>query len=136
MFRSLKALKDMSSRFDDVVLVIIGSTRNDDDKRLQEGLAKEALSLGLGDSVRFEVNQPYGVLQRYMASALIGLHTMWNEHFGISVVEMMAAGMVVIAHNSGGPLMDIISPPSVGTTKIDKCTTGELACCSLLDQRC
>jgi alpha-1,2-mannosyltransferase len=33
---------------------------------------------------------------------------MWNEHFGISVVEMMAAGLVVIAHNSGGPKMDII----------------------------
>ncbi len=23
----------------------------------------------------------------------IGLHTMWNEHFGISVVEMMAGGL-------------------------------------------
>jgi alpha-1,2-mannosyltransferase len=107
------------------VLVIIGSTRNDDDKSLQESLAREALALGLQDSVRFEVNQPYSVLQKYMASALIGLHSMWNEHFGISVVEMMAAGMVVIAHNSGGPLMDIVSPPSVGTYKIDEQTTGE-----------
>lgn len=33
---------------------------------------------------------------------------MWNEHFGISIVEMMAAGLLVIAHNSGGPAMDII----------------------------
>jgi alpha-1,2-mannosyltransferase len=33
---------------------------------------------------------------------------MWNEHFGISVVEMMAAGLLVIAHNSGGPAMDIV----------------------------
>lgn len=33
---------------------------------------------------------------------------MWNEHFGISVVELMAAGLVVIAHNSGGPKLDII----------------------------
>ena len=36
---------------------------------------------------------------------------MWNEHFGISVVEMQAAGLVVLAHNSGGPLSDIITPP-------------------------
>jgi alpha-1,2-mannosyltransferase len=34
---------------------------------------------------------------------------MWNEHFGISNVEMMAAGLIVIAHNSGGPKEDIVS---------------------------
>ena len=39
---------------------------------------------------------------------LIGLHTMWNEHFGIGVVECMAAGLIMIAHRSGGPMMDII----------------------------
>eukprot|EP01034_Spumella_vulgaris_P021323 gene21323-27353_t len=111
--RALRALKDVSDRYDDVVLVIIGSTRNDEDKRLQESLAKEALSLGLQDSVRFEVNQPYSVLLQYMQCAVIGLHSMWNEHFGISVVEMMAAGLVVIAHNSGGPLMDIVHAPTV-----------------------
>lgn len=33
---------------------------------------------------------------------------MWNEHFGISIVEMLAAGLLVIAHNSGGPALDII----------------------------
>jgi alpha-1,2-mannosyltransferase len=35
---------------------------------------------------------------------------MWNEHFGISIVEMLAAGLLVIAHNSGGPALDIINP--------------------------
>lgn len=34
---------------------------------------------------------------------------MWNEHFGISIVEMLAIGLIVIAHNSGGPLLDIIN---------------------------
>ena len=43
-----------------------------------------------------------------MGEAMIGLHTMWNEHFGIAVVEMMAAGLITIAHRSGGPLMDIV----------------------------
>jgi len=38
-----------------------------------------------------------------------GLHTMWNEHFGISIVEMMAAGLAVVAHDSGGPRMDIVT---------------------------
>ena len=35
---------------------------------------------------------------------------MWNEHFGIGVVEMMAAGVVTIAHDSGGPKLDIVTP--------------------------
>jgi alpha-1,2-mannosyltransferase len=44
-----------------------------------------------------------------LSRAAVGLHTMWNEHFGISIVEMMAAGLVVVAHKSGGPLMDIVT---------------------------
>jgi alpha-1,2-mannosyltransferase len=39
---------------------------------------------------------------------------MWNEHFGISIVEMMAAGLITIAHDSGGPKSDIITPPTTG----------------------
>lgn len=35
---------------------------------------------------------------------------MWNEHFGIGIVEMMAAGLITIAHNSGGPKSDIVAP--------------------------
>jgi alpha-1,2-mannosyltransferase len=35
---------------------------------------------------------------------------MWNEHFGIGIVEMMAAGLIVIAHRSGGPKSDIVVP--------------------------
>ena len=33
---------------------------------------------------------------------------MWNEHFGIGVVEMLAAGVAVVAHRSGGPAQDIV----------------------------
>mmetsp|Transcript_23379 Transcript_23379/g.29016 ORF Transcript_23379/g.29016 Transcript_23379/m.29016 type:complete len:92 (-) Transcript_23379:48-323(-) len=33
---------------------------------------------------------------------------MKEEHFGIAIVEMMSAGLVTIAHTSGGPLHDII----------------------------
>jgi alpha-1,2-mannosyltransferase len=39
---------------------------------------------------------------------------MWNEHFGIGIVEMMAAGLVVIAHDSGGPKSDIVVPGLTG----------------------
>ena len=33
---------------------------------------------------------------------------MKEEHFGISIVEMMSAGLITIAHASGGPKHDII----------------------------
>lgn len=41
---------------------------------------------------------------------------MRNEHFGIAVVELMASGIITIAHNSAGPREDIIggSPDVVG----------------------
>lgn len=33
---------------------------------------------------------------------------MTNEHFGIGIVECMAAGLIMVAHKSGGPMLDII----------------------------
>jgi alpha-1,2-mannosyltransferase len=36
------------------------------------------------------------------------------EHFGIAVVEMMASGLIVLAHNSAGPKMDIIKDSKHG----------------------
>ena len=47
---------------------------------------------------------------------------MENEHFGISIVELMAGGLIVVAHASGGPLMDIIKNGETGylaTTRDD-----------------
>ena len=46
----------------------------------------------------------------------MAIHTMKEEHFGITIVEMMAAGLITIAHASGGPLQDIIgsSNDSIG----------------------
>jgi glycosyltransferase involved in cell wall biosynthesis len=53
----------------------------------------------------------------------------WNEHFGIGVVEMQAAGAVTVAHDSAGPQMDIIVPAARGGDKLDARTgaTGFLA---------
>jgi alpha-1,2-mannosyltransferase len=53
------------------------------------------------------VNASYPALIDWLSKSLIGLHTMWNEHFGIGVVEYMAAGLIPVAHNTGGPKMDI-----------------------------
>ena len=44
---------------------------------------------------------------------------MKNEHFGISVVELMAGGVITIAHDSAGPKMDIIRDGVTGFLATD-----------------
>lgn len=43
------------------------------------------------------------LLGEYLADSRYGIHAMHEEHFGMAVAEMRRAGMVVFAHNSGGP---------------------------------
>ncbi|KAJ1434008.1 hypothetical protein B484DRAFT_478245 [Ochromonadaceae sp. CCMP2298] len=106
-----------ANAYADVRLVVLGSTRNAQDEALLDSLKAEAALLGVSHCVSFMPNSSYAELQAQMRGAAVGLHTMWNEHFGISVVEMLAAGMVVVAHRSGGPRMDIITPPWEGETR-------------------
>ena len=140
-------------------------------------LRDEAINLGISACVDFVVNAPYSQLHSWLSRAAVGLHTMWNEHFGkrfscpytpfstdlpyhcnypqffaqsqslmvlltphdtfylpylscptpptpgISIVEMMAAGLVIVAHNSGGPLTDIVRPAHPSTPHLTSSTT-------------
>ncbi|KAI3381997.1 hypothetical protein SNEBB_008068 [Seison nebaliae] len=91
-------------------LVLIGGSRNKKDDERIENLKKLTRELNIEDSVEFKVNITFKELMMWMNKAMIGLHTMENEHFGISVVEYMANGVLTIAHSSGGPLIDIVVP--------------------------
>jgi hypothetical protein len=67
--------------------------------------------LGISDNVEFHTDVPNTELtDRWRARSLIGLHSMRDEHFGIGVVELMASGVITIAHRSGGPQSDIVQP--------------------------
>ena len=92
----------------DTRLILIGSCRNDEDQERVNELRLECRKLNIESRVDFVVNAPYDTLKDYLNRAAVGIHTMWNEHFGIGVVEMMAAGLITIAHNSGGPASDIV----------------------------
>jgi alpha-1,2-mannosyltransferase len=98
----------MESAHKDFQLVMLGSCRNEDDEARVETLKEQCIELGVSSRVKFVVNASFAELKQYLAKSSIGVHTMHNEHFGISVVEMMAAGLVVIANNSGGPAADIV----------------------------
>lgn len=96
-------------------LVLLGSCRGPSDEKRVEELKIEAAKLGIqSDQMEIILNAPFPTIVEYLTTASIGLHTMYNEHFGIGVVEMVAAGLLTIAHNSGGPKEDIITSGETG----------------------
>ncbi len=103
-------------------LVVAGAVRHEDDARrldelraLARGLVGEADRGGsVEGAVVFAPNLSLDELRRLLGAAAVGLHTMWNEHFGIGVVEMLAAGVATVAHRSGGPALDIIDEGATG----------------------
>lgn len=62
---------------------IIGSCRNDVDKEYVQNMIDLSCHLALENSVEFLVNVSHEELLESYKTATIGLHCMWNEHFGI-----------------------------------------------------
>ncbi|BHF66444.1 asparagine-linked glycosylation protein [Sparganum proliferum] len=91
-------------------LILVGGSRDDADAVRVEKLRELVEQLGLSDVVDFHVNAAWDTLGKLFQHSSINLHSMVDEHFGIGIVEGMAAGLVTIAHRSGGPLTDIIGP--------------------------
>ncbi|KAF5393470.1 hypothetical protein D9757_000670 [Collybiopsis confluens] len=91
-------------------LVMIGGCRNLEDEARVNGLRSLAKDLGVENHVEFLVSAPYSIMLSRLSTASVGLHTMLDEHFGINIVEFMAAGLIPVAHKSGGPLQDIVVP--------------------------
>lgn len=91
-----------------MLLVIAGSCRNEADRQLLQNMKDLSRHLSLENNVVFKVNLSHEELMENYQHASIGIHTMWNEHFGIGVVESMAAGLIMVANRSGGPMMDIV----------------------------
>ena len=90
------------------ILVMIGSCRDENDHRRVEELRKMANELGIIDNVHFLVNVAFKKLLGEIRGADAAIHTMVNEHFGITLVECMSAGCIMVAHRSGGPKLDIV----------------------------
>lgn len=87
---------------------LVGTVRDENDQGIFDGLKEQARVLGIEESIDFKVNRSRQEILDIFSQAKVAIHTMRNEHFGIAVVELMAAGIVTIAHKSAGPLFDII----------------------------
>jgi glycosyltransferase involved in cell wall biosynthesis len=83
----------------EVRFVIIGLLH---DRKVYEALIRSVKKLGLTEKVKIMPNAPKKELEDVLRRAKIYLHTTFEEHFGISIVEAMASGCVPITHNSGG----------------------------------
>ncbi|CAF3627446.1 unnamed protein product [Adineta steineri] len=95
-------------------LILIGSIRHNEDQEYVKQLQILVNDLNLMDNIEFKFNISFTELKSELNQAIIGLHTMRNESFGIGIVEMMAAGTIVVAHKSAGPKMDIIDEGHTG----------------------
>jgi alpha-1,2-mannosyltransferase len=95
-------------RKEKVKLVLIGNVRDDRDRKRVEMLEKMAEAMDLQGYVEFVRDAPWEQVVSWLSRGWIGTNSMWNEHFGIGVVEYMAAGLIPVVHNSGGPKMDIV----------------------------
>ena len=103
-----------NSSLETIKLILIGSCRNQEDQDRVDSLKQLAKSLDVESQVEFKLNFTFDNLLKDLAASAVGIHSMVDEHFGIGVVECMAAGTVMLAHNSAGPKMDIVVPSSGG----------------------
>jgi alpha-1,2-mannosyltransferase len=65
-------------------------------------LQKKIKNYGLEDRVSLIPNATNEEMINTMSESMLYLHTMYGEHFGISIVEAMAAGLVPIVPSYGG----------------------------------
>jgi alpha-1,2-mannosyltransferase len=100
-------------------LVLIGSVRDDGDAKRVYELRLLANELKIKERVEFHLDASWPEILDWLRRASVGVNGMWNEHFGIGVVEYQAAGLISVVHNSGGPKRDIV-------TAIDGEPTGKL----------
>lgn len=110
----------------DCHLIMIGGARNLADRTRVKELESEVDRLELQGRVEIILNASFETVQKKLNSCCIGLHTMLDEHFGIVLLEYLAAGCIVLGHRSGGVCRDIINREDLGFLAV---TSDEYAEC-------
>ncbi len=102
---------------------MLGSTRNADDEalvtRLRDQIHKideDAEADGgnpklkkFSGRIKVQTNLPWDDIVGLLGRAKVALHTMRDEHFGISFLEFLASRLICVSHDSGGPATDLLT---------------------------
>ncbi|KAI1431957.1 glycosyltransferase family 4 protein [Xylaria sp. CBS 124048] len=120
-------VKSGSEASRDAKLVLLGSVRDDNDSRRVYQLRLLVNELHIKEQVIFKLNAHWSEVLEWLSKAYIGVNGMWNEHFGIGVVEYQAAGLISVVHNSGGPKLDIVTDVDGQPTGFHATTSTEYA---------
>lgn len=113
-----KFVKSGSEASKDAKLVLVGSVRDGDDSKRVYALRLLSGELQMKERVEFQTDVPFSEILKLLQTSSVGVNGMWNEHFGIGVVEYQASGLISVVHDSGGPKIDIV-------TEIDGEPTGK-----------
>ena len=105
--KRLDKIVDVAAKLRDYTFVLIGSTYEYSYKVLDE-IEKKVKEYRL-DNVVVETNLPRTKMLGYLKDSRYYLHPEFAEHFGISVVESMAAGLVPLVYRDGGAWYDVVS---------------------------
>ena len=97
-------------------LVLIGSVRDSDDAKRVYQLRLLAHELKIEDDTQFICDASWPEVLDWLRKSWVGVNGMWNEHFGIGVVEYQAAGLICVVNDSGGPKADIVVDFDGGAT--------------------
>ncbi|KAJ5948511.1 Glycosyl transferase family 1 [Penicillium verhagenii] len=98
-------------------LVLIGSVRhNSPDETHIYNLRLLTHELKIREHTTFLCDASWPAVLSHLGTASVGVNAMWNEHFGICVVEYQAAGLICVTHDSGGPREDIVIDLGDGAT--------------------
>jgi glycosyltransferase involved in cell wall biosynthesis len=65
-------------------------------------LKQMVLDLGLTEYITFEINASLDKLLSIVRESRVYFHPMIGEHFGMAVLEAMAAGLIPVVANEGG----------------------------------
>lgn len=94
--KRMELFLEIARRLSDVKFAIIGSVVTGKESHYNK------LRTTAPTNVSFVIS-PLRKVKDMLGSAKVYVHCAQDEHFGISIVEAMAAGCVPIVHNSGGP---------------------------------
>ena len=106
--RQLYKIPLIAKRTRDANFIIVGEADEYSSKTI-ENLRILIKKCNVEDRVTLRTNVPRVGLIKLLGAAIVYLHVMPFDHFGISIVEAMSAGCIPVVPRSGGPWLDILN---------------------------